>query len=246
MTTITEYRDGYINQIGAPGSSFVIRGNVHSTIPYRASNNLININFQTNIGVSFINQSDFINNTCRMYWNCLGNSIEYDLIDQVFDKDIVVSKQLNYSTNTYAQDNQAFRQFSDDDAGTPVDYRFGFAGIMINNNNNATITSISFQLQNPNGLADVDEPFPEFFINKNILPFFDGLEFSIIKTNSANRFITFTGQPTVNLYHNNPTRVSNPASEIRFRTQQVIKLKIIKTGENTYGWHIMEGKTPAP
>lgn len=254
MTTITEYRDGYINQIGAPGSSFRIDGNVTGSVSkHLLTGNLKNIIFSSNQSITFTNQTDLLTNTCRMYWNCLGNTIEYDLIDQVFDKDIVVSKQLLYTPETASSvastTNFLGEIITDHDGnnGGPFDARFGNAAVRLISAN------YNLQLYNPATSYNGIYGKPDWWAFNEITPYFDGLEITFIKTDTASGDIFINSSALPMFYHNNPTRALNPAGDVslstfKFRARQHIKAKLIKVGVNpdTYGWHIMEGKTPAP
>lgn len=253
MTTITEYRDGFINQKGASGSSFRIDGNVYTSSTSNASGILAineNINFLNNIKITSTNTTNFNNNTSQMYWTCLSNSIEYDLIDQVFDKDIIVSKQLNYLTESVSETGDYTAAIVTDHDGTnggAFDMRFGDAAYryLPNSGNN-------IRLYNPNNTYPGAVGKPDWWITNEIAPYFDGLEISFFKTDAAAADIFNDSSAALIFYHNNPTRVANPAgnhivSTFKTRARQQIKAKIIKIAQpNTYGWHIMEGKTPAP
>lgn len=249
MTTITEYRDGFINQKGASGSSFRINGNVYTTNSCTHVSNLTNLNF-TNASITFLNQSDRLQNICRMYWTCQGNSIEYDLIDQVFDKDIIVSKQLNYTLETTSSTGDftaAIVTDHDGNNGGAFDMRFGDAALRIMPNSGNNI-----RLYNPGSTYPGAIGKPDWWINTQITPFFDGLEISIFKTDAAAADIFNDSTSLTIFYHNNSTRALNPAGDVslstfKTRARQQLKAKIIKIAQpNTYGWHIMEGKTPAP
>lgn len=243
MTTRTEYRDGFINQIGPPGSAFAIQGSLN------ISSNRTNVHVGFNKSVTFVNTSDNTNNTCRMYWTCLGNQIEYDLISQTFDKDIIVSKQLNYILETNSDTGLFTGEIMvDQDSNTtqdPRDFAFGNSACRILPN---ALNDI--RLYDPNSGYPSSNGRPDWWAAAEIAPYFDGLEITFLKTDTASADFYQASPSETNFYHNNPTRNLNPAgnvsfSQFKFRPKQHLKAKIIRTGANTYGWHIMEGKTPA-